>query len=96
MVTEPPSNGEAIWGSCVPRGRGRFQLSVGKECPGKGRCVEWLGNYGDEVPDPHKRREEQKNGWTEAGALESCEMGVGEGQGRTTAFCLVIEFCFQV
>lgn len=30
--------------------------------------------------------EDWKNGWTEAGALESCEVGVGEGQGRTSSF----------
>lgn len=30
--------------------------------------------------------EDWKNGWTEAGALESCEVGVGEGQGRTISF----------
>lgn len=49
------------------------------------------------MPDPHRRREDGKNGWTEAGALESCEEGVGEGQGGPQlSVCLVIEFCFQV
>lgn len=55
MDTEPPSNGEAIWGNHVLRGRGWFHLRGG-ECPGKVRCVGWMGNYGDEVPGHHKRR----------------------------------------